>query len=69
MNLVRTRLVVLLVAATAVLVGSFGVAAAGERRDPVIVEGDCGCTGAARAKDRVERGLVHNAPDARAPRQ
>ncbi len=63
MTAVRARLVVLLVAASAVLVGSFGVAAAGEReRAYVVPSEDCGCTGAARAQDRVERGLIPPSP-------
>jgi hypothetical protein len=55
----RIGLVIALLAGLVVLAGSFGVAAAGERKAPVTFEGDCGCTGAARAKDRIEKGLVH----------
>jgi hypothetical protein len=56
---VRARLILPLIAALAVVAGSFGVAAAGERERAYIVPGeDCGCTGAARAQDRVERGLI-----------
>jgi hypothetical protein len=59
----RARTVPLLIAGAAVLAGSFGVAAAGERKDPVVQSGvDCGCTAGARAKDRVERGLVPGTP-------
>jgi hypothetical protein len=64
----RARLIVLLVAAAGVLAGSFGVAAAGEREQAYVVPSeDCGCTGAARAKDRVERGLVPTAPGDETP--
>jgi hypothetical protein len=55
----RIGLVIALLAGLVVLAGSFGVAAAGERKAPVTFEGDCGCTGGARAKDRIEKGLVH----------
>jgi hypothetical protein len=55
----RIGLVIALLAGLVVLAGSFGVAAAGERKAPVTFEGDCGCTGAARAKDRIEKGFVH----------
>ncbi len=55
----RVGVVIALLAALVVLTGSFGVAAAGERKAPITFEGDCGCTGAARAQGSVERGLVN----------
>ena len=56
---VRARVILPLVAALVVVAGSFGAAAAGEReRAYVVPSEDCGCTGAARAQDRVERGLI-----------
>ena len=60
----RIGVLIALFAAVVVLAGSFGVAAAGERKAPVTFDGDCGCTGGARAKDRIEKGLVKVQKDA-----
>jgi hypothetical protein len=65
----RLRVLVMLIAGVAVLAGTFGVAAAGEHKQPVISSGDCGCTGGARAKDRVERGLVPGVPASKTTRK
>jgi hypothetical protein len=63
MGRMRTRVILPLIAALAVVAGSFGVAAAGEREQAYVVPSeDCGCTGAARAQDRVERGLIPTDP-------
>ena len=60
----RARALFLVLAALGVVGGSFGVAAAGERKQPIEFrsEEDCGCTGGARAKDRIEQGLIPTAP-------
>jgi len=60
----RARVLVAVLAALAVAAGSFGVAAAGERKQPIefMSEEDCGCTGGARAKDRIEQGLIPTTP-------
>jgi hypothetical protein len=59
----RARVLILVLAAFGVVAGSFGVAAAGERKQPVLMsDEDCGCTGAARAKDRIERGIIPTTP-------
>jgi hypothetical protein len=60
----RAQVLILVLAALAVVGGSFGVAAAGERKQPIefMSEEDCGCTGGARAKDRIQQGLIPTTP-------
>ena len=67
----RPRVLVLVVAALGVVGGSFGVAAAGERKQPIEFrsEEDCGCTGGARARDRIEQGLIPTTPAERSSSQ